>query len=65
VSDGALGPVFSATLEAVSEALLNSVFMATTTTGYRGHVRYAVPADYVLRAAGLDPPGAAARSKGE
>ena len=52
VSDAALGPVFSATLEAVSEALLNSVFMATTTTGYTGRVRHAVPIEFVLRATG-------------
>jgi D-aminopeptidase len=50
--DAALGPVFSATLEAVGEALLNSVFMATTTTGYEGHVRHAVPVDFVLHAVG-------------
>jgi D-aminopeptidase len=53
--DATLGPVFSATLEAVGEALLNSVFMATTTTGYQGHVRHAVPVDFVLHAAGLAP----------
>lgn len=52
ISDVALGPVFSATLEAVGEALLNSVFMAATMTGYRGHVRYAVPVDFVLHAVG-------------
>jgi D-aminopeptidase len=52
VSDAALGPVFSATLEAVGEALLNSVFMAATTTGYLGRVRHAVPIDFVLHATG-------------
>ncbi|HWF80186.1 MAG TPA: P1 family peptidase [Streptosporangiaceae bacterium] len=51
VTDTALGPLFAATLEAVGEALLNSVVMATTTTGYLGHIRYAVPIDFVLRAA--------------
>ena len=51
ISDAALGPVFSATLETVGEALLNSLLTATTTTGYQGHVRHAVPVDFVLRAA--------------
>jgi D-aminopeptidase len=40
--------LFTAAIEATEEAILNSLFMATTTTGYRGHVRYAVPLDYVL-----------------
>lgn len=52
VRDAALGPVFSATLEAVGEAILNSLFLATTTTGHQGHVRHAVPVDFVLRAVG-------------
>ena len=52
VSDAALGPVFSATLEAVGEAILNSLLLATTTTGYQDHVRHAVPVDFVLRAVG-------------
>jgi D-aminopeptidase len=40
--------LFTAAIEATEEAILNSLFMATTTTGYRGHIRYAVPLDYVL-----------------
>ena len=48
LADAALGPVFGATAEAVTEAILDSLFLARTTTGYRGHVRHAVPADYVL-----------------
>lgn len=52
IPDAALGPVFSATLEAVGEAILNSLFLATTTSGYLGHVRQAVPVDFVLRAVG-------------
>jgi D-aminopeptidase len=40
---------FAAVLDAVEEALLNSLFMATTTAGFRGHVRHAVPHDRVLR----------------
>ena len=50
VPDSALGPVFAAVPDAVEEAILNSLFMATTTTGYRGHVRRAVPLDVVIRA---------------
>ena len=43
--DGDLGPVFSATAEATHEAILNSLFLATTTTGYQGHTRHAIPLD--------------------
>ncbi|MBA8806776.1 P1 family peptidase [Promicromonospora sukumoe] len=57
VDDGDLDPVFVATTEAVEEALLNSLFMATTTVGHRGTAT-AVPHDLVLdrlRAAGVLP----------
>ncbi|GAB2499166.1 P1 family peptidase [Promicromonospora xylanilytica] len=57
VDDGDLDPVFTATMDAVEEALLNSVLMATTTVGHRGTAT-AVPHDLVLgrlRAAGLLP----------
>ena len=40
--------LFSAAIEATEEAILNSLFMAVTTTGYRGHVRRAVPLDYLM-----------------
>jgi D-aminopeptidase len=50
VPESALRPVFTATLEAVEEAVLNSVFMAATTAGHQGRVQYAVPHDFVLRA---------------
>ncbi len=56
VPDRALDPVFAAVQDAVEEAILNSVFMATTTSGYLGRVRYAVPLDLVTgacRAAGV------------
>ncbi|UBU09346.1 P1 family peptidase [Nonomuraea gerenzanensis] len=43
--DAALNPVFAAVMDAVEEALLNSLFMATTTTGIHGHTSYAVPYD--------------------
>ncbi len=48
--DAALGPVFAAVQDAVEEAILNSVFMATTTTGYLGRVCHAVPLDLVTSA---------------
>ncbi len=44
---GALDPLFIAVQEAVEEAILNALFMAETTHGVAGHVRYAVPLDYV------------------
>ncbi len=56
VADAALDPVFAAAADATEEAILNSVFMATTTTGYLGRVRHAVPLDLVTsacRAAGV------------
>jgi D-aminopeptidase len=31
-------------------AILDSLFLATTTVGYQGHVKYAVPGDFVVRA---------------
>ncbi|WP_370617845.1 P1 family peptidase [Mumia qirimensis] len=46
-ADAALDPLFGAAMDAVEEALLNSVLMATTTRGFRGHVARAVPADAV------------------
>jgi D-aminopeptidase len=42
-----LDVIFSAAIEATEEAILNSVLAAVTTTGYRGHVRRAVPLDHV------------------
>jgi D-aminopeptidase len=39
--------LFAAVQDAVEEALLNSLFMATTTIGVGGRVRHAVPLDYV------------------
>jgi len=51
--DADLGPVFAATIEAVHEAILNSLLMATTTTGYQGHTRHAVPVAFVLRSCGV------------
>jgi D-aminopeptidase len=47
VPDSALDPLFVAAIDAAEEAILNSLFMAETTAGFRGHVRAAVPLDHV------------------
>jgi D-aminopeptidase len=39
--------LFTAAIEATEEAILNSLFMAETMTGHRGHTRRAVSLDYV------------------
>jgi len=49
VPDSALDPLFVAAIDVAEEAILNSLFMAATVTGFRGHVRQAVPLDRVLR----------------
>lgn len=49
IPDRDLDPFFAATMDAVEEALLDSVFTAETTHGVDGHVRYAVSADEVMR----------------
>lgn len=41
--DSALDPLFVAAIDVTEEAILNSLFMAETVTGFRGHVRRAVP----------------------
>ena len=47
VPDDDLDLIFAAAIEATEEAILNSLFMAESTTGLGGHVRHAVPLDYV------------------
>ena len=42
-----LDVLFRAAIEATEEAILNSLFMAVTSRGFRDHVRHAVPLDYV------------------
>jgi D-aminopeptidase len=42
-----LDVLFTAAIEATEEAILNSIFTAETTAGHLGHVRRAVPLDYV------------------
>ena len=61
VPDSGLDPLFVAAIDAAEEAILNSLFMAQTTTGFRGHVRRAVPLDHVRElcaARGVLPPAA-------
>jgi D-aminopeptidase len=58
--DSALDPLFVAAMDATEEAILNSLFMADTTTGFRGRVRPAAPLDRVRRlcaARGVLAPG--------
>jgi D-aminopeptidase len=58
--DSALDRLFVAAIDATEEAILNSLFMADTMSGFRGHVRHAVPLDRVQRlcaARGLLAPG--------
>jgi D-aminopeptidase len=50
VDEPALARIFAAAAEATAEAILNSLFLATTTTGHQGHTRQAVPLDYVVQA---------------
>ena len=52
VSGDDLDLLFQAAIEATEEAILNSVFMAETTTGFRGHIRHAVSLDSVLQITG-------------
>ncbi|WP_328327182.1 P1 family peptidase [Kribbella sp. NBC_00382] len=53
-----LKEVFQATMEAVEEALLNSLTMATTVTGYNGNTQYAVPHELISREPRPTPPTA-------
>ncbi|HET7015493.1 MAG TPA: P1 family peptidase [Streptosporangiaceae bacterium] len=50
VPESALAHIFAAAAEATAEAILNSLFLATTTTGHQSHTKQAVPLDYVLAA---------------
>ncbi|MFD4961028.1 P1 family peptidase [Microbacterium sp. NPDC058389] len=54
-ADAALSPLFHATMDAVEEALVNSILMATTQTHADGNIARAIPLDAVrarLKAAG-------------
>jgi len=48
VANSAMNPLFRAVEEATQEAIYNSLFMATTTTGFRGRTRQAIPLDAVV-----------------
>ncbi|MET7639646.1 P1 family peptidase [Streptomyces sp. NPDC005438] len=48
VADGSLNPLFEGVLDAVEEAVLNSLLAATTTLGVRGHVLPGLPVDRLL-----------------
>ncbi|MFJ2842764.1 P1 family peptidase [Streptomyces griseofuscus] len=56
VPDADLSPLFAAVLDAVEEAVLNSLLTATTTTGHAGHTLPALPADRLLEALAGHPP---------
>lgn len=43
-----MSPLFMAAIEATEEAIINSLFMATTTTGIKGHTVEALPVDKVM-----------------
>jgi D-aminopeptidase len=43
IPEAALEPLFAATIDSVQEAILNSLFMAETMTGWQGHTLHAVP----------------------
>jgi D-aminopeptidase len=45
--DSALDPLFVAAIDVTEEAILNSLLAADTVTGFRGHVKHAVPLDRV------------------
>ena len=45
--DEFLNPVYKATVEATEEAVVNALFAAETMTGYKGHIRHALPLDQV------------------
>jgi D-aminopeptidase len=41
-------PLFMAAIEATEEAIINSLFTATSTTGFKGHAAEVLPKDKVL-----------------
>lgn len=48
LSDDDLSPLFLAAVEATEEAIVNSLFAATSVRGFRGHEAEALPVDKVL-----------------
>ncbi|MDX1427710.1 MAG: P1 family peptidase [Salegentibacter mishustinae] len=49
VSNDLMSPLFMAAIEATEEAILNSLFMAETTTGFQGRTIKAIPKEEVLQ----------------
>jgi D-aminopeptidase len=49
VPNNLMSPLFMATIEATEEAILNSLFMAETTTGFQGRTIKALPKEEVLQ----------------
>jgi len=47
VTNDAMSPLFLAAVEAVEEAIYNSLLKATTVTGYQGHTMEAIPVEKV------------------
>ena len=45
--DSALDPLFVAAIDVTEEAILNSLLAARTVSGFRGHIKHAVPLDRV------------------
>ncbi|WP_328491733.1 P1 family peptidase [Streptomyces sp. NBC_00414] len=64
VPDDRLDPLFVAVLDAVEEAVLNSLLTATTTTGPYGHTRRPLPAAPLLALLNRRDPGAAGSLSG-
>jgi D-aminopeptidase len=54
LAEADLDQLFVAAMDSTEEAILNSLFMAETTVGFRGHVRHAVPLDAVRAACRLE-----------
>lgn len=48
LTNDAVSPLFMAAIEATEEAIINSLFAATTTKGIDGHTAEALPADKVI-----------------
>jgi D-aminopeptidase len=47
LSNDAMSPLFLAVVEAVEEAVYNSLLKASTVTGHQGHTGEAIPVDRV------------------
>ncbi len=45
IPNDSMDPLFEATVQATEEAILNALFAASTVTGYKGNVAYAITDD--------------------